>query len=252
MQQFGISMGVPIQEIYDHSVKTGKNTNDLRNKILELTIAEQQKLFTSPSNTKRRKKVQISLDTVATLNCNPTSANPLRRADSGKPFYCPVPDTEIESSSDDNIIIGVYNKYTPTNIVNKESGLFMISQEVTKEKVDFGPKPDFISKLQGLEENNHIRCIQTLCTLMNVSIIIKQIMTIPGIKNLNNYVLNDVNKFLGNHEITIDLISPKISFEDLFSCHNLIPAPILIVAQGHVHYKGKKTVDIKHWTLNPF
>ena len=36
-----------------------------------------------------------------------------------------------------------------------------------------------------------------------------------------------------------------MSFEELLSCRNPIPAPILIVGQGHAHYKGKNTGGAK-------
>ena len=116
---------------------------------------------------------------------------------------------ETKIGSDDNSAIGVYTQYTPTNIINKESRLVMISQEAIKKKVDFGPKLDFTSKLQGLNESNHIRCIQTLCTLMKVSVTVKQIITIPDNKNLDKYVLNNIIKSLGKHRITIDPIGTK-------------------------------------------
>lgn len=130
--------------------------------------------------------------------------------------------------------------------------LVRISQDATKEKVNFGPKPDFISKLHGLKENNSICYIQNLCTLMNITVTIKQIITIPDIKNLDNYVLDKVIVFLGKHRIVIDPINPGTSFEDLFSCDISITALILIVGQGYGHYREKIPANLQHWIFTPF
>ena len=88
----------------------------------------------------------------------PPSRIPLRRAGGRKTFYCANAEIEINSDND-NSVIKVYTQYTPTDIFNKDSGPFRISQEATEEKVNFGPKLDFISKRHGLKEDNLIRCI---------------------------------------------------------------------------------------------